>query len=152
VNPTESVAINASSEGDPSVAAQATTFSSDGAMTEYVKLQRELYITIIVIGIVLFVSVWLAYELNVALNYLLGVIVGLVYLRMLAREVGKLSCEKARLNNNRLGLFAVVMILAILVPQLQVLPVFLGFLTYKAALLIYTIRIVLLPTDRPSST
>ncbi len=121
-------------------------------MTEYIKLQRELYITIVVIGIVLFVSVWLAYELNVALNYLLGVIVGLVYLRMLAREVGKLGCEKVRLNNNRLGLFAVVIILAILVPQLQVLPVFLGFLTYKAALLVYTFRIVLASTDRPSST
>ncbi len=151
MKPTESVAINASSEGDQSVAAQATTFSSDSAMTEYVKLKRELYITTVVIGIVVFVSVWLAYELNVALNYLLGAIVGLVYVRMLAREVEKLSYEKRGLNNNRLGLFAGVMILAIRVPQLQVLPVFLGFLTYKVALLIYTLRIFLLPSDRPSS-
>jgi ATP synthase protein I len=151
VEPTESVAINASSEGDQSVAAQATTISSDGAMTEYVKLKRELYITFVVIGIVVFVSVWLAYELNVALNYLLGAIVGLVYVRMLAREVEKISSEKTRLNNNRLGLFAGVIILAIRVPQLQVLPVFLGFLTYKLVLLIYTLRTVWLQSDRPSS-
>jgi ATP synthase protein I len=151
VEPTESVAINASSEGDKSVAAQATTISSDGAMTEYVELKRELYITFVVIGIVVFVSVWLAYELNVALNYLLGAIVGLVYVRMLAREVEKISYEKTRLNNNRLGLFAGVIILAIRVPQLQVLPVFLGFLTYKLVLLIYTLRTVCLPSDRPSS-
>ena len=151
MEPTESVAINASSEGDKSVAAQATTFSSNGAMTEYVELKRELYITFVVIGIVVFVSIWLAYELNVALNYLLGAIVGLVYVRMLAREVEKLSYEKRGLNNNRLGLFAGVMILAIRVPQLQVLPVFLGFLTYKLVLLIYTLRTVLLPSDRPSS-
>jgi ATP synthase protein I len=151
VEPTESVAINASSEGDKSVAAQATTISSDGAMTEYVELKRELYITFVVIGIVVFVSVWLAYELNVALNYLLGAIVGLVYVRMLAREVEKISYEKRRLNNNRLGLFAGVIILAIRVPQLQVLPVFLGFLTYKLVLLIYTLRTVCLPSDRPSS-
>ena len=120
-------------------------------MTEYVELKRELYITFVVIGIVVFVSIWLAYELNVALNYLLGAIVGLVYVRMLAREVEKLSYEKRGLNNNRLGLFAGVMILAIRVPQLQVLPVFLGFLTYKLVLLIYTLRTVLLPSDRPSS-
>jgi ATP synthase protein I len=151
VEPTESVAINASSEGDKSVAAQATTISSDGAMTEYVELKRELYITFVVIGIVVFVSVWLAYGLNVALNYLLGAIVGLVYVRMLAREVEKISYEKRRLNNNRLGLFAGVIILAIRVPQLQVLPVFLGFLTYKLVLLVYTLRTVWLPSDRPSS-
>jgi ATP synthase protein I len=146
VEPTESVAINASSEGDQSVAAQATTFSSDGAMTEYIQLKRELFITTIVIGIVVFVSVWLAYELNVALNYLLGAVVGLVYVRMLAKEVDKLGYEKPRLNSNRLAMFVGVMILAMRVPQLQVLPVFLGFLTYKLALFIYAIRIFLRPT------
>jgi ATP synthase protein I len=146
VEPTESVAINASSEGDQSVAAQATTFSSDGAMTEYIQLKRELFITTIVIGIVVFVSVWLAYELNVALNYLLGAVVGLVYVRMLAKEVDKLGYEKTRLNSNRLAMFVGVMILAMRVPQLQVLPVFLGFLTYKVALFIYAIRIFLSPT------
>jgi ATP synthase protein I len=146
VEPTESVAINASSEGDKSVAAQATTFSSDGAMTEYIQLKRELFITTIVIGIVVFVSVWLAYELNVALNYLLGAVVGLVYVRMLAKEVDKLGYEKTRLNSNRLAMFVGVMILAMRVPQLQVLPVFLGFLTYKVALFIYAIRIFLSPT------
>jgi ATP synthase protein I len=146
VEPTESVAINASSEGDQSVVAQATTFASDGSMTEYIQLKRELFITTIVIGIVVFVSVWLAYELNVALNYLLGAVVGLVYVRMLAKEVDKLGYEKTRLNSNRLAMFVGVMILAMRVPQLQVLPVFLGFLTYKVALFIYAIRIFLSPT------
>jgi ATP synthase protein I len=146
VEPTESVAINASSEGDQSVAAQATTFSSDGSMTEYIQLKHELYITTAVIGIVVFVSVWLAYELNVALNYLLGAVVGLVYVRMLAQEVEKLGYEKRRLNSNRLAMFVGVMILAMRVPQLQVLPVFLGFLTYKVALVIYALRIFLRPT------
>ncbi len=146
MEPTESAAINASSEGDKCVAAQATTYASDGSMTEYIQLKHELYITTAVIGIVVFVSVWLAYELNVALNYLLGATVGLVYVRMLAQEVEKLGYEKRRLNSNRLGLFVGVMILAMRLPQLQVLPVFLGFLTYKVALLIYTFRTFLRPT------
>jgi ATP synthase protein I len=146
VKPTESVAINASAEDDQSVAASATTFSSDGSMTEYAQLKRELYITTAAIGIVVFASVWLAYELNVALNYLLGAIVGLVYVRMLAKEVDKLSSEKRGLNSNRLGVFVGVMILAMRVPQLQVLPVFLGFLTYKLALIFYALRIFFRPT------
>lgn len=115
-------------------------------MTEYAQLKRELYITTAAIGIVVFASVWLAYELNVALNYLLGAIVGLVYVRMLAKEVDKLSSEKRGLNSNRLGVFVGVMILAMRVPQLQVLPVFLGFLTYKLALIFYALRIFFRPT------
>lgn len=149
MEPTEDVATHASSEGNGSVVAQATTALSNGSMTEYVQLKHELYITITVIGIVIFVAVWLAFELNIALNYLLGAIVGLVYIRMLAQEVEKLGNNKRTLNSNRLGLFAGVMILAMLVPKLQVLPVFLGFLTYKAALLVYTCRLLLVPSDRP---
>lgn len=117
-------------------------------MAEYVQLKHELYSTIAVIGIVICGAVWLAFGLNVALNYLLGAVVGLVYIRMLAQEVEKLGNNKRTLNSNRLGLFAGVMILAMLVPKLQVLPVFFGFLTYKVALLVYTCRLLLIPSDR----
>jgi ATP synthase protein I len=63
-----------------------------------------------------------------------------VYLRMLSQEVEKLGATKLSLNSNRLGVVAIVIILAAKLPELQVLPVFLGFLTYKVALLIYAVR------------
>jgi ATP synthase protein I len=63
-------------------------------MQEFYKLQEDLLkITLLVSGIV-FVSVWIVYSLNIALNYLIGACTGVVYLRMLARDVAQLGREK----------------------------------------------------------
>jgi ATP synthase protein I len=123
----------------------------DSGMNEYQQLKRELLIAIVALSIALFALVWLKFGLNTALNYLLGAATGLVYLRMLAREVESVSGAKTKLNSNRLGLVAGVIILAAKVPELKILPVFLGFLTYKIALLIYAVRWASAPTDEKSS-
>lgn len=119
----------------------------DNGMEEYHQLKRELLIYIAALASPLFLLVWLKFGLNVALNYLLGAITGLIYIRMLGKAVDRLGDENRGLNANRLGLFAGVIILATRVPQLQVLPVFLGFLTYKAALLIYAVRVAASSAD-----
>ncbi len=120
-------------------------------MTEYQQLKRELVIAIVALSFALFALVWLKFGLNIALNYLLGAVTGLVYLRMLAREVESVGGAKTKLNSNRLGLVAGVIILAAKVPELKVLPVFLGFLTYKVALLIYAVRWASAPTNEDNS-
>jgi ATP synthase protein I len=119
----------------------------DSGMNEYQQLKRELLIAIVALTIALFSLVWLKFGLNIALNYLLGAVTGLVYLRMLSREVESIGGAKTKLNSNRLGLVAGVLILAAKVPELKVLPVFLGFLTYKIILLIYAVRWATAPTD-----
>jgi ATP synthase protein I len=119
----------------------------DSGMTEYQQLKRELAIAIGALSLILFALVWLKFGSNIALNYLLGAVTGLVYLRMLSQEVEKLGATKLSLNSNRLGLVAIVIILAAKVPELKVLPVFLGFLTYKLALLIYAVRWASAPTE-----
>jgi ATP synthase protein I len=123
----------------------------DSGMTEYQQLKRELAIAIGALSLALFALVWLKFGLNIALNYLLGAVTGLVYLRMLSQEVEKLGITKLSLNSNRLGLVAIVIILAAKVPELKVLPVFLGFLTYKLALLIYAVRWASAPTEEDRS-
>jgi ATP synthase protein I len=123
----------------------------DSGMAEYQQLKRELATAIGALSIALFALVWLKFGLNIALNYLLGAVTGLVYLRMLSKEVEKLGATKLSLNSNRLGLVAIVIILAAKVPELKVLPVFLGFLTYKVALLIYAVRWANTPTDKNQS-
>jgi ATP synthase protein I len=125
--------------------------SIDSGMNEYQQLKRELLIAIVALSAALFALVWLKFGLNIALNYLLGAVTGLVYLRMLAREVESVSGAKTKLNSNRLGLVAGVIILAAKVPELKILPVFLGFLTYKIALLIYAVRWASAPTDEKKS-
>ncbi len=123
----------------------------DSGMNEYQQLKRELLIVIVALSLALFALVWLKFGLNIALNYLLGAVTGLVYLRMLAREVENVGGAKTKLNSNRLGLVAGVIILAAKVPELKILPVFLGFLTYKVALLIYAVRWASAPANEENS-
>lgn len=116
-------------------------------MREYFQLQQELVLTTIALTGIIFISVWLFYSLNVALNYLLGACTCVVYLRMLAKDVERLGREKTRLSKTRLAVFIGLIIVATQVNKLQILPIFLGFLTYKAAVIVYMLRTTLLPNN-----
>jgi ATP synthase protein I len=118
------------------------TQSSEDSMGEYQQLKRELYLITLAITTVAFVTVAFVYELRVAFNYLLGAVAGVVYLRLLAKDVDRIGNESSKLSLNRLALFVGLMLVAAKWHQLQILPVFLGFLTYKAALLIYLLRTI----------
>jgi ATP synthase protein I len=111
------------------------------SMQDFYRLYQELlWITLAITGIV-FVSVWIFYSLNIALNFMIGAATGVIYLRMLAKDVERLGREKQKLSNTRLALLIVLILIASRWNQLQILPIFLGFLTYKAALIIYVIRV-----------
>lgn len=119
----------------------------DASMQEYYKLQEDLLkVTLILTGII-FASVWIFYSLNIALNYLIGACTGVVYLRMLAKNVEQLGQQNRSLSKSRFAVFIGLIILATQLSQLQVLPIFLGFLTYKVALLYQMVR-ALMPSDR----
>ncbi|MBD2100606.1 ATP synthase subunit I [Leptolyngbya sp. FACHB-261] len=109
-------------------------------MSEYEQLKFQLLTTTLILGAVIFVCVWFTYSLNIALNYLLGACVSVVYLRMLSRDVDRLGVQSSSLKSlgsSRLALFVGLMVAATQWQQLQILPIFLGFLTYKGALLVY---------------
>ncbi len=128
--------------GETTPAQASVTQSSEDSMGEYQQLKRELYLITLAITTVAFVTVAFVYELRVALNYLLGAVAGVVYLRLLAKDVDRIGNESSKLSLNRLALFVGLMLVAAKWHQLQILPVFLGFLTYKAALLIYLLRTI----------
>ena len=109
-------------------------------MHEFYQLSQELLLVTLVITGIIFISVWIFYSLNTALNYLIGACTGVVYLRMLAKDVEQLSNEQRRLSKTRFALFVGLIILASRWHQLQIIPIFLGFLTYKATLLVYMVQ------------
>ena len=109
----------------------------DPSMQEYYKLKDELYVITLTITGIIFISVWVFYSLNIALNYLIGATTSVVYLRMLAKDVERIGREKGSLSKTRLALFVGLIIIATQLNELKIMPIFLGFLTYKAALIIY---------------
>ncbi len=120
---------------------------SNGGMTEYYQLQRNLYLVMLVITGVIFGSVWVAYSGQTALNYLLGALAGLLYFRRLARDIEGLGVQQGRMGfgSGRIAIFVAVIILASQLERLAILPVFLGFMTYKAAIVIYVVQTTLFP-------
>ncbi|KAF3883924.1 MULTISPECIES: ATP synthase subunit I [Nostocales] len=115
------------------------------SMQEFYNLYRELLVITLVLTGIIFICVWIVYSRNVALNYLLGACAGVVYLRMLAKNVERLSRENPKLSKTRLALLVGVIVLASQWNKLQILPIFLGFLTYKGTLLIYVVRGAFIP-------
>jgi ATP synthase protein I len=114
-------------------------------MQDYYQLQQEWLVFTLVLTGMIFITVWIVYSLNIALNYLLGACTGVVYLKMLARDVERLSRQNQRLSKTRFALFIGLIIVATQWHQLQIIPIFLGFLTYKAALIVYIVRTFIPP-------
>jgi ATP synthase protein I len=120
----------------------------DSSMQEYYALQQNLLLTTLAMTGAIFVAVCFFYPLNIALNYLIGALVSMVYLRMLGRDVERLGRKDKKLSRYRLALIAGVIIVATQLHQLKILPIFLGFLTYKAALIIYVLRTTFTPESK----
>lgn len=116
------------------------------SMADFYQLQRSLLLTTLTLTGILVFPVWYFFSLNTAFNYLVGAIVGLVYLRMLAKDVERLGQQ--RLGAKGLGLFVILILVASKWQQLHILPVFLGFLTYKPAIIIYTVKSILWSTEK----
>jgi ATP synthase protein I len=118
------------------------------SMQEYYQLQETLLkYTLFLLGGI-FVAVWLWYSLNMALNYALGATVGIVYLAILFKDVEKIGQRKGRGGSRGLLLFAGLIIIACRWQQLHIIPVFLGFLTYKVAIIVYMFQSLMLEKQR----
>ncbi|MFM9267630.1 ATP synthase subunit I [Tychonema sp. BBK16] len=133
----------------PQTGTVSTVSSETGnSLQDFYRLQQELLVYTLAFTAIITIAVWIFYSLNIALNYLLGASTGVVYLKMLARDVERIGSQNQKISKTRLGLLLGLMIVATRLDQLQILPIFLGFLTYKLSLMIYVLRSALAPDYR----
>lgn len=122
-----------------------TSAEPSDSMAEYYQLKQELLKSTLILTALIFGPIWFVYSLNTALNYLIGACTGVVYLRLLARNVEQLGRQKSSIGKTQLAVFIGLIIVATQWNQLQILPIFLGFLTYKAAIIVYMLRTAVIP-------
>ncbi|MEM9245807.1 MAG: ATP synthase subunit I [Cyanobacteria bacterium P01_F01_bin.153] len=136
------VEVDNSEELDPQL--EESSDSANG-MADFYQLRNNLLIIVAASSAVIFVAVFFTYGLNTALNYLLGAIVGLVYIRMLAKDVERVGVGSSRFSKARLAVLVGVVAIASKLENLEILPIFFGFLSYKFALILYTLRAIVNP-------
>ena len=114
------------------VAPQASIAPSD----DYLRLQQRLLLATLIVSAIAVLITALAFDLHIASSLLVGALGGLLYLRLLARSVGKLGNGAKKVGKTQLLVPVVLVLASARLPQLELLPALLGFLLYKPALIL----------------
>lgn len=103
---------------------------------EYVQLQQRIFLTTFVVSAFLVLATAFFFDFQTSISVLIGAFSGILYLRLLARSIGKIGIKSKSVGKIQL-LVPVVLVLAVSrLPGLDLLPALLGFLIYKPSLVI----------------
>ena len=110
--------------------------SSGNLSEEYVLLQLRIFrINLVVTAVAAVVSI-LFVDLNASISLLLGACSGIIYLRLLAKNIGSLGKSSSSVGKVQLIVPAALVLVVAKVPDLHLLPSLVGFLLYKPSLII----------------
>ena len=117
---------------DPDSSTEVSTTSDD----EYAQLQRRFILATLAVSVFAVSVTALVFDLHIASSLLVGAVCGVLYLRLLARSVGKLGKASKSVSKIQL-LVTVLLVLAVSrLPELELLPALFGFLLYKPAMIL----------------
>lgn len=105
-------------------------------MDDFLRLQRRLLIITLCLAAGAVLITVLVFDRATAVSLAIGAAGSLLYLRLLARSVSRLGENSRSVGKVQLLVPIVLVLAASRLPQLSILPVFLGFLLYKPAVII----------------
>ena len=111
----------------------------EAPLDDYARLQRRLTLATLMLSALAVLITALAFDRSIAASVLVGSLAGVLYLRLLARSVGKLGNGSKKVGKLQLLVPVVLVLAAARLPQLELLPAFLGFLLYKPALILQAV-------------
>ena len=135
-NSASSEVLHGEGEDLPVVAAAPAPEAGAAASDDYLRLQRRLLLATLIVSAIAVLITALAFNLHIAGSLLVGALGGLLYLRLLARSVGKLGNGAKKVGKTQLLVPVVLVLASSRLPQLELLPALLGFLLYKPALIL----------------
>ncbi len=103
---------------------------------EYAQLQQRIFLVILVVSALAVPITAYFFGIVAASSLLLGSIFGALYLRLLARSVGKIGQGGRQVSKVQLLVPVVLVLLASRLQQVELIPSLLGFLLYKPSLII----------------
>lgn len=105
-------------------------------LDDYARLQRRLLVATLLVTLVASLICWLVFGAQAARSLALGGACGLLYLRLLARSVGRIGPESRSLGRFQILVPALLVVAAARIPAIEILPALAGFVLYKPALLL----------------
>ena len=102
---------------------------------EYVIFQRRIYQMNLIITVLAVVITSIFFEPRASISLLIGAFSGIIYLRLLARSIGKLGKSSKNVGKIQLAVPVLLVLGISRFPALDLLPALLGFLLYKPALI-----------------
>ena len=103
---------------------------------EYVQFQLRIFRAIISTSVFAVVFSAIFFDLKTSISLLVGALLGLLYLRLLARSIGKLGQGSKQVGKIQLIIPVLLVLASTKLPQLDLIPSLLGFLLYKPSLIL----------------
>jgi len=107
---------------------------------EYTKLQLSIFGITFIVSIVLASITGIFLGFTFGLSIFIGAIAGIFYLRLLAKNVGKLGKESSGVSKLQLLVPVCLFIFASKLGSLDIFPAMMGFFIYKPSLIFYFSR------------
>jgi len=109
---------------------------SESNQDKYMQLQLRIYRLTLIITAPSVLICALFFDLNSAFSLFIGALSGILYLRLLARGIGKLGKTSMSVSKVQLLVPVLLFFSASRLPQLELLPALVGFILYKLSLII----------------